>query len=161
MKSFTGWEDGRTDEREREERNGRASILTSVSASKDDLLYETSLGWKGGGWHNFSSMGGGGGGGSVARSLVGSFRLFLPNRSFVFEFRSASVVRPRMPACPRPRLVNLWISSSSARQRRMHMIVVPLLACSGGNRKPKLASPPFLPPSAGYLPILWSHYSER
>ena len=101
VKSFTGWEDGRTDERTREEeRNGRASILTSVSASKDDLLYETSLGWKGGGWHNFSSMGGGG---SVARSLVGSFRLFLPNRSFVFEFRSASVVR----VYSRARLVNL------------------------------------------------------
>ena len=93
-----GWKDGRT--REEEERNGRASILTSVSASKDDLLYETSLGWKGGGWHNFSSMGGGG---SVARSLVGSFRLFLPNRSFVFEFRSASVVR----VYSRARLVNL------------------------------------------------------
>ena len=155
-----GWKDERT--REEEERNGRASILTSVSASKDDLLYETSLGWKGGGWHNFSSMGGGGGG-SVARSPARRLIPTLPPEPFVC-FRISKRVRPSsarvFPPASRQPLNFIFFRSPApdAHDRSLTCLL-------GRESKTKARLPsrslPFLPPYAGYLPILWSHYSER
>ena len=159
VKSFTGWEDGRTNEHERR-RNGTDELQFSrlLAPRRTTCFTRRALdGRAEGGWHNFSSMGGGG---PPARSSAHSDSSSRTVRLFSnFEARpsSARVCPPRPSRQP----LNFIFFRSPAPDAHDRSLTCLLGRESKTKARLTLRSLPFLPPYAGYLPILWSHYSER
>ena len=96
---------------------------------------------------------------AAVRSLARRFIPTLPPEPFVCFRISKRVRRPRV--CPRPsrQPLNFIFFRSPAPDAHDRSLTCLLEREGIENQSPPPL--PFLPPSAAYLPILWSHYSER